>query len=25
VIAKKIAGKERLQKESYFVFDFDDF
>ena len=25
VIAKKIEGKERLRKEGYFVFDFDDF
>ena len=25
VIAKKIEGKERLRKECYIVFDFDDF
>jgi AAA+ ATPase superfamily predicted ATPase len=25
MIAKKIADKERLRKEGYFVFDFDDF
>jgi hypothetical protein len=25
VIAKKIEGKERLRKEGYIVFDFDDF
>jgi len=25
LIAKKIEGKERLRKEGYFVFDFDDF
>ena len=24
-IAKKIADKERLRKEGYFIFDFDDF
>jgi AAA+ ATPase superfamily predicted ATPase len=25
LIAKQIEGKERLKKEGYFVFDFDDF